>query len=124
VQIVLGDIRHVDYAAADAIVMLDVLHFNEYAAQEAVLTRARAALAPRGLLLLRVGDADGGVRFAMSKAVDRIVALARRGRLIRCWCRPLTEWLALLGRLGFHTRALPMSAGTPFANVLLIAEVA
>jgi SAM-dependent methyltransferase len=123
VQIVLGDIRHVDYAAADAIVMLDVLHFNEYAAQEAMLTRARAALAPRGLLLLRVGDADGGVRFAMSKAVDRIVALARRGRLIRCWCRPLTEWLALLERLGFRARALPMSAGTPFANVLLIAEV-
>jgi len=122
-QIVLGDIRHVDYAASDAIVMLDVLHYTDYAAQEAALTRARAALAPRGVLLLRVGDADGGARFALSKAVDRIVALARRGRPLPLWCRPLREWLALLERLGFRARVVPMSAGTPFANYLLVGEV-
>jgi SAM-dependent methyltransferase len=122
-EIILGDIRTVDYPPADAIVMLDVLHYNDYAAQEAVLTRVRAALAPHGLLLLRVGDADGGARFALSQAVDRIVFLVRRGRLLRFWCRPLREWLALLAQLGFNTRAQPMSDGTPFANVLLVAEV-
>ncbi len=122
-QISLGDIRHVDYAASDAIVMLDVLHFSDYAAQVAALTRARAALAPRGVLLVRVGDADGGARFALGKAVDRIVALARRGRPLPLWCRPLREWLALLEQLGFSARAVPMSAGTPFANFLLIGEV-
>jgi SAM-dependent methyltransferase len=122
-QFVLGDIRHVDYGACDAIVMLDVLHYTDYAAQEAALARARAALAPGGLLLLRVGDADGGTRFALGQAVDRIVALARRGRLLRLWCRPLREWLDLLERLGFRARAVPMSAGTPFANFLLIGEV-
>jgi SAM-dependent methyltransferase len=121
-HIVLGDIRHVDYAASDAIVMLDVLHYTDYAAQEAALARARAALAPGGVLLLRVADADGGARFALGKAVDRIVALAR-GRHFRLWCRPLRDWLALLERLGFRTRAIPMSAGTAFANFLLIAEV-
>lgn len=121
-HIVLGDIRHVDYAASDAIVMLDVLHYTDYAAQEAALERAHAALAPGGVLLLRIGDADGGARFALGKAVDRIV-LVTRGRPPELWCRPLREWLALLERLGFRVRTVPMSAGTPFANFLVIAEV-
>jgi SAM-dependent methyltransferase len=119
-RIVQADFRAVDYGQADAIVMLDVLHYNDYASQEAVLARARAALAPGGALLLRVGDAAGGVRFALSLLVDRAVALARRRRPVRFRCRPLTEWQQLLARLGFVTRAVPMSAGTPFANFLLI----
>lgn len=122
-HIVAGDIRHVDYDPADAIVILDVLHFIDYAAQEAVLTRARAALAPRGVLLLRIGDAAGGWGFTLSMLVDFLVALARRRRLPPLACRPAHEWRALLTRLGFATEALPMSAGTPFANVLLVARL-
>jgi SAM-dependent methyltransferase len=121
-HIVQGDFRHVDYPAADAIVMLDVLHYNDYAAQETALARARAALAAGGVLLLRIGNADGGVRFELGKAFDRIVALARRGCLLRLWCRPLREWLALLERLGFRVRAVPMGTGTAFSNFLLIGE--
>jgi SAM-dependent methyltransferase len=123
-RIIQDDIRHVDYGPADAIVLLDVLHYIDPASQEAVLTRARAALAPRGVLLLRVGDRDGGLAFILSAVVDRVVALVRRGRWIELSCRPLSEWRALLGRLGFATDALPMSAGTPFANVLLVARPA
>ena len=122
-QVVLGDIRHVDYAAADAIVMLDVLHYIDYAAQEAALARALSALTPGGVLLLRIGDAAGGAHFRLGKAVDRIVALVRRGRWLPLWCRPLREWLALLERLGFRARVVPMSGGTPFADLLLIGEV-
>jgi SAM-dependent methyltransferase len=122
-QIVQGDIRHVDYGSVDAIVILDVLHFTDYASQEALLRRARAALAPRGVLLLRVGDAEGGVGFVLSMLVDRIVVLARRRQLLRLACRPTREWRALLERLGFATEALPMSRGTPFANVLLVGKL-
>jgi SAM-dependent methyltransferase len=122
-HIVLGDIRHVDYGSVDAIVILDVLHFTDYAAQEAVLKRARGALGPRGVLLLRVGDAEGGVGFALGKLVDRIVGLVRRHRLPRLACRPVREWRALLAQLGFLTEALPMSVGTPFANVLLVGKL-
>ncbi len=122
-QFVQGDIRHVDYDPVDAIVILDVLHFTDYAAQEAVLRRARGALRARGVLLLRVADAEGGFGFVLSTFVDRLVALARRGRLTRLFCRPAREWRALLTGLGFETRSLPMSAGTPFANVLLVGRV-
>jgi SAM-dependent methyltransferase len=120
-RIVHADFRAVDYGRVDAVVMLDVLHYNDFASQEAVLARVRAALAPGGALLLRVGDAAGGLRFGLSLWVDRVVGLARRRRPVRFCCRPLAEWLQLLTRLGFVTRAVPMSAGTPFANFLLVA---
>ena len=123
-QIVHGDIREVDYGSADAVVILDVLHYLDQRAQEQVLRRVRGALGPGGLLLLRVGDAAGGLGFTLSKAVDHTVALVRRRRWIRLQCRPLRAWERLLSGCGFRTHALPMSEGTPFANVLLRAELA
>jgi SAM-dependent methyltransferase len=122
-QIVAGDIRDVDYPPADAIVMLDVLHYNDYAAQEAVLGRARRALAPRGRLLLRVGDAGSGPAFRLSAAIDRAVALVRRGPPARLWCRPAREWRSLLEGAGFASRAQPLR-GRTFSNVLLVGEPA
>jgi SAM-dependent methyltransferase len=124
IQIVHGDIREADYESADAVVILDVLHYLDPRAQEHVLRRVRAALPAQGLLLLRVGDAAGGLRFAFSKAVDQTVALVRRRRWIRLECRPLRAWERLLSGCGFRTHALPMSHGTPFVNVLLQAEPA
>lgn len=123
-RIVQGDIRHVDYGSVDAIVLLDVLHYTDHASQEAVLSRARAALMPRGVLLLRVGDPEAGAAFTLSKLVDGLVMLARRRTLPRLACRPVREWRALLEKLGFVTEALPMSEGTPFANVMLIGKLA
>jgi hypothetical protein len=105
-------------------VILDVLHYLDYPAQERVLHRVRGALGPRGLLLMRVGDAAGGARFAFSKAVDHTVALMRHRRWVRLECRPLRVWEQLLVGCGFRTHALPMSQGTPFVNVLLRAELA
>lgn len=123
VQIVHGDIRDVDYGTPDAVVILDVLHYNDYASQERILARVRAALVPGGLLLMRIGDADGGLGFTLGKAVDQTVALARRGRWVALQCRGLTEWLCLLQRQGFATRSVPMSEGTPFTNSVLLAQV-
>jgi len=125
VRIVHGDIRDVDYAPADAVVIMDVLHYLDYTGQESVLQRARGALPAHGLLLLRIGDAAGGAGFALSKAVDTAVALVRRRRWVSLQCRALREWQALLTRCGFRVgHPLPMSEGTPFVNVLLRAELA
>ncbi|HUJ52313.1 MAG TPA: class I SAM-dependent methyltransferase [Steroidobacteraceae bacterium] len=125
VQVVHADIRVADYPSADAVVIMDVLHYLDYTAQERVLQRVRQALAPQGLLLLRIGDAAGGAGFVLSKAVDSAIALVRRRRWVPLKCRALREWQALLAGCGFSAwHALPMSAGTPFVNVLLRAEVA
>jgi len=43
-------------------------------------------------------------------------------RTQRIYCRSVPEWRALLQDVGFESEAMPMSAGTPFANVMLIAR--
>ncbi len=119
--VVRGDIRTAEFVSADAVVILDVLHYLEPAHQREVLQRARSALPPGGVLLLRVADAGSGFRFQYTRLIDRFV-LALRGHAIgRLHCRSLDEWRALLRACGFTSEIKPMSRGTPFANVLLIA---
>jgi SAM-dependent methyltransferase len=117
-----GDICKEDFGATDVAIIMDVLHYIDHAAQEDVLRRVFAALRPGGRLLLRVGDADAGWGFRWSNWIDKAVVLARNRTLCKLWCRPMTEWIALLESLGFSVKQLPMSEGTKFANVLLVAE--
>lgn len=117
-----GDIRSATFGTADVVVLLDVLHYLDPTSQEAVLAQVRAALSRSGVLLLRIGDASAGLAFGFSNWVDRTVLLLRGRGWVRLYCRPLRRWIELLERLGFRTDAIPMSARTPFANVLLIAH--
>lgn len=119
-----ADIRNAEYGEADAVVMLDVLHYLQPAAQEQVLRRVRAALAPEGLLLLRIGDAAGGVGHHLGRALDQTVALARHGRWIAPACRALADWQQLLGHCGFSSRAVPLGTRGAFVNVMLQAQAA
>jgi len=123
-RFVCGDMCSTPFPACDLVVILDVLHYVPHAAQDAVLARVRDALAPTaGRLLLRVGDASDASGFAWSQWVDRLVTWARGHRVPPTFGRPLSEWQATLQRLGFAVRAVPQSQGTPFANVLLIADL-
>jgi cyclopropane fatty-acyl-phospholipid synthase-like methyltransferase len=117
-----GDIRSAEFGAADAVVILDVLHYMAEQSQRQVLERVRAALPLDGLLLLRVGDAGGGLRFHYTQWIDKVVMLARGHSLLRTHCRNVAQWCELLWECGFDSEAVPMSQGTPFANVLLIAR--
>jgi SAM-dependent methyltransferase len=128
-RLVCGDMRNVELPACDTVVILDVLHYVDHAAQQRVLARVRDALqrgrvdsaAGEGArLLLRVGDAGSRRGFAISQWVDRIVTLVRGHRVPPTFGRPLPEWIGLLDGLGFAVTPLPMSQGTPFANVLLV----
>jgi SAM-dependent methyltransferase len=118
-----GDMCSADFGQADAVVVLDVLHYVSIEAQDDVLRRIRDALAPRGVLVLRVGDAAGGWPFRFSVWVDHVVTFVRGHRNSRLHCRPLADWKAALAGLGFTVRSLPMNQGTPFANILLVAEL-
>ncbi len=124
VRMVQADIREADYGRVDGIVLLDVLHYNDFEAQERILGRARAALRPGGALLVRIGDAAGGHAFTLSKAFDQGVALVRRGRWLPLHCRTLRNWQALLASLGFSTRTVAASRGTAYTNTLLIGKAA
>ena len=114
-----ADIRERGFGRADTIVILDVLHYITIAEQDAVLARARDALEPDGVLLLRIGDAAGGFGFRWSTWVDRTMMRLRGHRWSPLYCRTLAEWQSALRRMGFTVEAQPMSAGTLFSNVLL-----
>jgi hypothetical protein len=128
--IVCGNMCTAEFPACDVVVILDVLHYVDLAAQEGVLLRVRDALlrgaadrAVPGRLLLRVGDAASKRGFAISQWVDRTVTRIRGHKVSPTWGRTLDEWVALLQRLGFSVQPMPMSEGTPFANVLLVADI-
>ncbi len=124
VQLSGGDMREADLNDTDVIAILDVLHYIPYAEQNRMLDKIRAALGTGGLFVTRVGNAGGGLRFALSQLVDSCMSFAQGHRLPRMWCRPLGEWVAELEARGFEVQAIPMSAGTPFANFMLVARVA
>jgi hypothetical protein len=81
-------------------------------------------MAPHGRLLLRVGDPARRGGFAVSQWVDWVVTTARGHRVPPTWTRSLADWTALLQGLGFGAvQRVAMSQGTPFANVLLVADL-
>lgn len=115
------------FPPCDLVVLLDVLHYVSHAEQEAVLQRVCQALTPAhgrpGRLLLRVGDAASTRGFVVSQWVDRVVTAARGHRVPPTFSRTLAQWMKLLRKLDFSVRAVPQSQGTPFANVLLVADL-
>ena len=121
VQLAVDDVRTAPLPTSDVVVLLDVLHYIDAAAQQALLARVHSALAPGGSLLMRVADAAPTWRFRLTLAGDWCVLFARGSLWPRFCCRPLAEWTALLEAIGFTVHAQSMSEGTPFANVLLIA---
>lgn len=104
---------------SDVVVLLDVLHYFDAAEQLGLLQRVARSVSLQGRMLLRV--ADVGPRLSFTLAADRMGALLRGHPWPRYHVRPVDEWRQLLDRMGFLTSASPMSAGTPFSNVLLVA---
>jgi cyclopropane fatty-acyl-phospholipid synthase-like methyltransferase len=121
-QIEQGDIRTADFGQTDIAIILDVLHYISYEAQEDVLRRIRSALPAGGTFITRIGDAAGGLPFYYSNWVDRVIFFVRGHGIIPIYCRSTGQWLELLKRCGFEARSMPMHQGTPFCSVMLIAK--
>lgn len=120
VRVEQGDMNRTDFGQADAVTILDALHYFDHENQAVVLRRIHAALPPGGLFLTRIGDASAGLPFHISNWVDHVVTFVRGHRLPQLYCRSLTDWTALLTGLGFDVQSDPMSDGKPFANVMLV----
>lgn len=119
-----ADLRNSKLPDADAIFILDVIHHLEPEAQRRVLEQAAHALPAGGTLFMRVADTAAGLRYGFTRVGDWISSMMRGQRIPSHHHRPLADWIAMLGSLGFMVEAEPLSAGTPFANVLLTARVA
>jgi SAM-dependent methyltransferase len=129
-RLALGDAARIeiadlsDYAPpdADALLLLDVLHYLDAPAQERLLGRVARALRPGGVLLAREPDASSGTRFLATRWAERLRALARGAWRQRFHYRTGSEWVRLLGDQGLAVSATPMDRDTPFANVLFEAR--
>lgn len=115
-----GDMCRAEFGPSEAVVILDVLHYVDFAAQDALLKKVHACLTEGGVLLLRVGDAAGGLPFKISNWVDNVVTFIRGHRTLPRYCRTLTQWQERLVATGFAVRPIPMNEGTPFANIMLV----
>ena len=118
----LGDILDADFAGADTVVLLDVLHYMDRDAQHAVLDRIRRTLPHDGVLILRVGDAAAGLRFRFSRWVDQAVLLARGDGWSGLHCRSLSDWRTALAERGFTSQVVPLPRRAFSADVLLLAR--
>ncbi len=118
-----ADMRRYEFPACDAVVFFDTLHYIGADEQDAVLARARAALRPGGVLLLRVADAAVRWRFELGQWIDRCTSLLHGGGFGRVGGRPLAGWRSSLERLGLQVEAMPMSGRPPFANLLIVARL-
>lgn len=114
-----ADLRHFEPPRADAVILFDVLHYLGPRDQDRLLQRIAAALEPGGSLLVREADADGGMRFLMTRAAERFCSICRGEWSRRFHYRGRTEWEALLTEHGFEFDTRPMGDGTPYSNVLI-----
>lgn len=116
-----ADVRTAVVPAAGTVLLLDVLHYQDPDAQDALLARAAAALAPGGVLYVRDVDADAGWRATLTVWQERLgrVLAVNRGPTLRF--RGAAEVERTLVRLGLTTRRVSSGAG-PLANVLIEAR--
>jgi len=121
-DVISGDICDVALSACSAVVALDVLLYLHEAAQRRVLERIAAALRGGGVLLLREADAAGGLAFGMTKWTERVANAWRGHPWKRLYYRSASQWVRLLEGLGFAVNTHPMSEGTPFSNILFVAQ--
>lgn len=117
-----ADARTADLPPADAIAVLDVLHYQPPDAQDALLERLARALEPDGVLLVRDGRSDGGWRSGLTTWSERALVALGRHKGDGVWFRPQAELEGSLRALGLDVQADPCADGTPFANVLYVAR--
>jgi uncharacterized protein (DUF2062 family)/SAM-dependent methyltransferase len=115
-----GDMREAPVGACDTVLFVDVLHYLTDAEQDAVL--GRAADAARARVLVRELDPDRGWRSVVTRTQERITTSLGYNRGARVNVRSIDALAAPLRARGFDVRVSPCWGGTPFANVLLVAE--
>jgi uncharacterized protein (DUF2062 family)/SAM-dependent methyltransferase len=105
-----------------AVWLFDVLHLMSREAQDHLLREIHHALAPGGCLIIREADAEGGLRFWVVRAGNRVNAIAQgRGRR-KFQFDTEPGWRARLNGMGFRVERSTRFNSGPFANFLIVAR--
>jgi 2-polyprenyl-3-methyl-5-hydroxy-6-metoxy-1,4-benzoquinol methylase len=117
-----GDVRTAHSEPADTVLLIDVLHYFERAAQDALLTRAAGFVKPGGRLVLRDADTGRGWRSRMTRIEEGFFTAIKFNRGERVLFRDVPrELLPLLEAQGMSCSVVPCWGQTPFSNVLVVA---
>ena len=117
-----GDARDAALEPADTVLLVDVLHYFETAAQDRLLDRAVTLVRPGGRLVVREASAGRGWRSSVTRAVEAVARLVRLNRGERIVLRDVVrEIVPALEARGLACVVEPCWQGTPFSNVLLVA---
>jgi SAM-dependent methyltransferase len=117
-----GDARTAPLPACDTVLLVDVLHYLDDAAQADLL--ARAADAARTRVIVRELDPDRGWRSAVTRFFERLAVALRINRGGHARTRAIGAIEADLAARGYRVTVAPCWGSTPFANVLVVGEKA
>ena len=113
-----GDVRHAPMETLSAVLVFDVLHMMSVADQARLIERLAASLESGGTMLVRDVDASQGWRFRLVHLGNQLKAIVTGRWRQRFSFRDASDWSRLFAAHGFDVQVMPMSRGTPFANVL------
>lgn len=117
------DASKVELPPADTVLLIDVLHYLDVPGQDALLARAASWVKPGGRLVVREASEGYGFRSFLTRFVERISQGIRFNLGATIAIRDVQrEYVPLLERAGMTCRVTPCWSGTPFGNVLLVAE--
>ena len=120
VELEIGDVRTYALPSCDTVLAIDVLHYLPAADQEAVLVRAAQSASRR--VLVRELDPDRGWRSALTRIQEAVTTTFGYNAGERLVYLPISTLEKTLVAQGFRTRVEPAWGGTPFANVLVVAD--
>jgi SAM-dependent methyltransferase len=117
------DVRTADVEPADTVLLIDVLHYVDAQAQDEILARAADFVRPGGRLVIRDATAGEGWRSLLTLFVEWISVLVRFNVGERVALRHVArEVVPMLEAKDMSCTVSPCWSGTPFANVLLVAQ--
>ena len=118
-----GDILTVDLPKCNAIVLFHVLHhLNSFSDQDKLINRCYKSLVKGGKLIIVEVDIKTTLRYLISWLTDHFVApLLFNGKLYEAsiYYRNKRNWLNLMERTGFNTRAFTVEENKPFTNLVI-----
>jgi uncharacterized protein (DUF2062 family)/trans-aconitate methyltransferase len=120
-DVIVADIRHFELPPAGLILIMDVLQYLTADEQSALLERCCSALAPQGILVIRVHDLDCGVRSAITMVFERLIfACSRAG--VRPRILSIAEYRGMLENAGMQLEEHRFKNRLPLAHILLVAR--
>jgi len=109
-------------AAADTVLLVDVLHYLPHAAQDELLAWAADLVRPGGRLVVREATKGAGWRSLVTVLVERISRLVRFNLGDATAVRDVRRaYVPILEAKGLSCTVTSCWGSTPFANVLLVA---